>query len=63
MEIDKKKAQTWYDSHKDHVDRLVQSATGAYPPTLAEDCRRPELWKAEHWNWFLNSPFSYIGHV
>lgn len=45
-------ALTWYDNHRNHVNRLVNGAS-KFPPRLNEDKRDCRLWKPEHWNWFL----------
>ncbi len=51
----RKKANDWYDSHKDHVNNLVKETRNYYPPTETEDINNPALWKANHWGWFLNN--------
>jgi hypothetical protein len=48
-------AYVWYIQHKDHVTSLTATVTAAYPPTLSEDKSNPDLWKSEHWKWFLNA--------
>ena len=46
-------AIAWYKKHKMHVDKLVEECDGpAYPP-CGSDCIRPELWKPNHWKWFI----------
>jgi len=46
------RAKAWMLQHYHHVLFLVKSAEHSYAPTDAEDKRRPELWKADHWHWF-----------
>jgi hypothetical protein len=46
--------EIWYYKHRHYVHKLVASATTKCPPTLKEDKDDPSLWKAEHWNWFLD---------
>jgi hypothetical protein len=48
-------ADMWYCLHKNHVNKLFNSAKNEYPPTELEDIKNPNLWKAEHWRWFLNN--------
>jgi len=45
-------ACAWYDAHREHIDKLLVGAGSPYPPGR-EDVGRPELWKPEHWAWFL----------
>ena len=52
---DLEKADMWYRLHKNHVNKLFNSAKTEYPPTELEDIKNPNLWKAEHWRWFLNN--------
>ena len=52
---DLEKADMWYCLHKNHVNKLFNSAKTEYPPTELEDIKNPNLWKAEHWRWFLNN--------
>ena len=49
------KADMWYCLHKNHVNKLFNSTKIEYPPTELEDIKNPNLWKAEHWRWFLNN--------
>lgn len=44
------RAKTWRANHKEHVSRLIKSATRAFPPS-EEDEPRPELWKGGSWKW------------
>lgn len=48
------KAETWYQNHKEHVEKLIKNSDVNFPvrPSL-EDMERPELWKGMHWIWFL----------
>jgi hypothetical protein len=48
-------ARVWYNSHKEHIDKMVSEAEKAYSPSLFEDKNNPMLWKAEHWKWYLKS--------
>ena len=52
---DLEKADMWYCLHKNHVNKLFNSTKTEYPPTELEDIKNPNLWKAEHWRWFLNN--------
>ena len=49
------KAYMWYCLHKNHVNKLFNSTKTEYPPTELEDIKNPNLWKAEHWRWFVNN--------
>jgi hypothetical protein len=51
-EQDAHRAVEWYKEHKRHVERLIKEARGKFEPS-GSDAIRPELWKAEHWFWFL----------
>jgi len=53
--VDEQAAMKWWNEHHAHVMRLIQAAGTAYEPT-GSDARRPELWKGEHWKWFLANP-------
>jgi hypothetical protein len=44
-------ATTWYNDHKDHVDKLKKSTILSYEPSKS-DLYHPELWKGASWNWF-----------
>ena len=48
------KATAWALLHRRHVESLASLAANSYPPTLGEDKRNPELWKAGHWKWFIS---------
>jgi uncharacterized protein YneF (UPF0154 family) len=48
-----RKARSWYDDHRGHVNKLIMSADWSYPPTQAEDKNNPNQWKAEYWKWFV----------
>lgn len=52
---DLEKADMWYCLHKNQVNKLFNSTKTEYPPTELEDIKNPNLWKAEHWRWFLNN--------
>lgn len=43
-------AHEWYVEHRKHVDSILRSP--AYEPS-GSDLFRPELWKGNHWAWFL----------
>ncbi len=50
------KATIWLKEHRRHVYNMVfdiNSGDG-YPPTK-EDRNNPDLWKSEHWKWFLHN--------
>ena len=43
----------YYHNHRDHVNGLFNLATTETEVSV-EDEAQPELWKPEHWRWFLN---------
>lgn len=43
----------FYDKHRNHVNELFNLANGKIEVTK-EDSENPELWKPEHWRWFLD---------
>jgi hypothetical protein len=50
------KAQKWLNDHHNHVvDRLLKADNGAIVEPSGSDAIRPELWKACHWRWFLQT--------
>ena len=49
------KADMWYCTHKNHVNKLYWQAHIGYAPTEALDINNPELWKPEHWKWYLDN--------
>jgi hypothetical protein len=50
----------WLVEHLFHVQDMIRKAKFSYPPS-GSDCFYPELWKAEHWKWFLeNDDFSIL---
>lgn len=50
-----KRADMWYRSHKNHVNKLYHLADKSFPPSLNEDKKNPNLWKAGHWKWYLDN--------
>jgi hypothetical protein len=48
----KEKASAWYEKHITHVLKLFDVAEVALSPS-EEDASSPELWKAEHWYWYI----------
>lgn len=46
-------AVSWYINHRKHIDILILNSELRYAPSLNEDKNNPNLWKAEHWSWFL----------
>jgi hypothetical protein len=54
----KQKAVEWYMKHSNHVLNLFESAERAYPPSV-EDVNFPNLWKPEHWAWYM---VTYVFH-
>lgn len=47
------KAKEWAIQHDEYICGMVFSVDDhGYPPS-DEDAGRPELWKAEHWAWFV----------
>lgn len=53
MPADIERGRAWYAKHKLHVDQLVKNEKREYPMS-GSDIRRPELWKAPAWKWFLS---------
>ena len=47
-------ATKWYKEHKNHVSDLVNGIVTDYKPS-EEDMNHPNLWKGEHWKWFLKT--------
>lgn len=47
-------AKIWYKQNKDQVDKLIKNSKKPFAvrPSL-EDYNSPELWRADHWIWFL----------
>lgn len=51
---DLKRALKWFSEHRVHVAAItfISDPSKSYPPS-GSDCSQPELWKPDHWNWFL----------
>lgn len=49
------KAKEWYDLHKYHVLLMKSKVDKYFAPTDGEDKNNPNLWKPEHWLWFLKT--------
>jgi hypothetical protein len=49
------KATIWLKEHRKHVYNMVFNSRDEYPPTDNEDKNNPNLWKPEHWKWFLHN--------
>jgi len=47
------RASIWYVTHQNHVDRIIPETKTKYPPTDEYDVRNPNVWKPEHWKWFI----------
>lgn len=47
------RASIWYINHQKYVDRIVFEIESKYPPTDSYDVRNPNVWKPEHWKWFI----------
>ena len=50
-------ATSWYIKHYSYVNSMLDKMddkTIMYPPSDSEDKNNPTLWKAVHWNWYLN---------
>lgn len=47
------KAKTFYNQHKERIDKTLHDLEKAYEPSQLEDQNNPMLWKAEYWKWFL----------
>ena len=48
-------ADLWYCLHKNHVNKMYSNAKIGYAPTDALDIENPNLWKPEHWKWYLDN--------
>ena len=46
-------AAKWYAEHQRHVLSVSRRYVGGFPPTDNLDKNQPELWKPQHWAWFL----------
>lgn len=46
-------AFSFYNKHKERLDKLSSETDKAYEPSESEDKNNPMLWKAEYWKWFL----------
>jgi hypothetical protein len=46
-------AWKYYRDNREHVLRIAKLALFAYPPTVA-NARWPQLWRSEHWRWFVD---------
>lgn len=47
-----KHGEAWFQSHRDHVLKLLAGAHGSIKPG-GSDGAKPELWKDCHWKWFF----------
>lgn len=47
-------ATKWYKENKKNISDLVSNTTTDYKPS-EEDMNHPNLWKGEHWRWFLKT--------
>ncbi len=48
------KAIKWADEHESHVNEMIKNANLSYPPSM-EDKNQPNLWKPQHWYWFVHN--------
>ena len=48
-------ADLWYCLHKNHVNKMYSNAKIGYAPTETLDIENPNLWKPEHWKWYLDN--------
>jgi hypothetical protein len=48
-------ARGWYNDHKTYVDSIVDINTRAITPSMEDCLTGPQVWKAEHWAWFIDS--------
>ena len=48
------RAFDWAGEHLLHIGRLIDDIQMGYPPAQ-EDYNQPNLWKPEHWFWFLKN--------
>lgn len=47
-------AMQWSNEHDHHVQEIIKSTNNSYPPSK-EDRNQPNLWKPEHWLWFIKA--------
>ena len=46
-------AVKWYQKHKEHVLQVSAAYIDGFPPTVLFEKNHPELWKPQHWSWFI----------
>lgn len=51
----KNKAISYYNDHKNHIDKIVSNTVKFYEPSETEDKNNPMIWKSEYWKWFLKA--------
>ena len=51
-------AKDFMKRHLPHIFNLIKDLDKGYPPTLQEDKNNPNLWKPEHWFWFIQKYIS-----
>ena len=49
------RARSWYNDHKSHIDRIVDIKTKTTIPSMEDCLLGPQVWRPEHWAWFLDS--------
>lgn len=49
-----KAGHDWWNKHASYVARLIVGCSDSYRP-VGSDMIHPELWKAAHWNWFIET--------
>ena len=54
-------ALSWYNKHRNYVNGLVNGVS-KFPPSLKEDKRDCQLWKPQHWKWFLGYNCWQVGN-
>lgn len=52
-DVQKDRAFSFYNKHKQHIDKIVSDTEKAYEPSETEDKNNPMIWKAEYWKWFF----------
>ena len=48
-------AKDFMKKHLLHIFMLIKDLKEGYPPTLQEDKNNPNIWKPEHWFWFIKN--------
>lgn len=48
-------AVLWYSDHTNHIKSLIKDTKLSYSPSDNEDKNNPNLWKPQHWKWFVET--------